>query len=544
MPLREMEACMLKRSRHLLGVVSISVVSLVSTTLVMTSGSTMASASSSNSLTWGITSSDPSLDPGLVYAIDPNIVTASMCNSLLQFGPQGQLLPELASSWKQTSPTTYVYNLVHNAKFWDGKPVTAADVAFSVNRIASPTLASPLLSLLQSGNIKKAVVSGAWQVTIQLTKPSPIAQDLPATPVGQVVEQAAATKWGKAFGSTPSKVMCSGPFKPVRFVQGSVTVLDAVTNYWDTMHKPQIKSITFQVVSNAETLIAGLRSGAINGTYDLPARDALTLASDKSLKVQTVPFGGDTNYLSPNVMKGPFSNPLVRRAFNLAVPRAALATSVDGAQGRPLRDIETPALFTDHIPLYTAMYNALPNPVSPNLTEAKKLIAQAHAKGETVTIGVEISLTSDTVSAALQQVGQSIGLNVKIEKLTPTAFGNISYSATCPRPVDALLNWWNPDFPAPSAEIVPPLSSNFSDVSCYFSKTFDSLRNAWSASANGTVAQANATIAMIKRLTSDDVYIPLYVDPLVMVEPSNLTGYTQTQVFVYQDMPDQVHFTS
>jgi len=544
MPLREMEACMLKRSRHLLGVVSISVVSLVSTTLVMTSGSTMAAASSSKSLTWGITSSDPSLDPGLVYAIDPNIVTAAMCNSLLQFGPQGQLLPELASSWKQTSPTTYVYNLVHNAKFWDGKPVTAADVAFSVNRIASPSLASPLLSLLQSGNIKKAVVSGAWQVTIQLTKPSPIAQELPATPVGQVVEQAAATKWGKAFGSAPNKVMCSGPFKPVRFVQGSVTVLNAVSNYWDAMHKPQIKSITFQVVSNAETLIAGLRSGAINGTYDLPARDALTLASDKSLKVQTVPLGGDTNYLSPNVMKGPFANPLVRRAFNLAVPRSALATSVDGAQGRPLRDIETPALFTDHNPLYMAMYNALPNPVSPNLTEAKKLIAQAHAKGETVTIGVEISLTSDTVSAALQQVGQSIGLNVKIEKLTPTAFGNISYSATCPRPVDALLNWWNPDFPAPSAEVVPPLSSNFSDVSCYFSKTFDSLRNAWSASPNGTVAQANATIAMIKRLTSDDVYIPLYVDPLVMVEPSNLTGYTQTQVFVYQDMPDQVHFTS
>jgi hypothetical protein len=29
-----------------------------------------------------------------------------------------------------------------------------------------------------------------------------------------------------------------------------------------------------------------------------------------------------------------------------------------------------------------------------------------------------------------------------------------------------------------------------------------------------------------------------------MVEPSNLTGYTQTQVFVYQDFPDQVQFTS
>ena len=86
-----------------------------------------ATAAASKSLTWGITSLDASLDPGLVYAIDPNVITAAMCNSLLQFGPQGQLEPELASSWKQTSPTTYVYNLVHDARFWDGNPVTATE---------------------------------------------------------------------------------------------------------------------------------------------------------------------------------------------------------------------------------------------------------------------------------------------------------------------------------------------------------------------------------------------------------------------------------
>ncbi len=199
-----------------------------SSTLVATTGSVPAGASTSGSLTWGITSIDPSLDPGLVYAIDPNIITAAMCNSLLQFGPNGQLEPELATSWKQTSPTTYVYNLVHNARFWDGNPVTAADVAFSVNRIASPKLASPLLSLLQTGNIKKAVVSGKWQVTIELTSANPIAQDLPATPIGQVVEESVAQKWGSAFGSAPNKVMCSGPFRPVKYLQGSETVLDAV----------------------------------------------------------------------------------------------------------------------------------------------------------------------------------------------------------------------------------------------------------------------------------------------------------------------------
>ena len=252
-----------------------------------------ARSAASNSLTWGITSLDSSLDPGLVYNIDPNVVTAAMCNALLQFGPQGQLEPELATSWKQTSPTSYTYNLVHTARFWDGNPVTAADVAYSVNRIASPKLASPLLSLLQTGSVKNAVATGKWQVTINLSAPNPIAADLPATPVGQVVEKSAVEKWGLAFGSTTAKTMCSGPFRPVQYVKGAETVLDAVPNYWDKSAQPKIKSITFTQVNDAEALIAGLRSGAISGTFDLPAREALTLAGDSSLAVNYVRLGGD-----------------------------------------------------------------------------------------------------------------------------------------------------------------------------------------------------------------------------------------------------------
>jgi len=503
-----------------------------------------ATVASSSSLNWGITSIDPSLDPGDVYAIDPNIITAAMCNSLVQFNSKGQLAPELASSWKQTSPTTFVYNLVHNAKFWDGNPVTAEDAAYSMNRIASPKLASPLLSLLQTGNIKDATAKGKWQVVVHLTKPNPIAQDLPATPIGQVVEKKFVEKYGLKFGTTPATTMCSGPFKPVAYVKGAHTTLDAVKNYWDKAHAPKIKSITYTTVNDAEALIAGLRSGSINGTFDLPARDALSLSSDSSLKVAYVPYGGDVNYLSPNVEKGPFKNPLVREAFNLAIPRSALATAVDGKYGRPLDLVETPALFTDHQKQYMAAYNALGVPNTPNVAKAKQLIAKAHAKGETVNIAIEQSLTSDTVGAELQQVGQSIGLNVKVNKLTPSAFGNVSYSGKCPRTVDALTNWWNPDFPAPSAELVPPLASVYSDVSCYYSPTWNKLRNAWAATKNGSMAQVHATIALMKQVTKDNVYIPMYSDPLVMVSPSNLKGYTQTQVFVYQDFPDQVSFGS
>ena len=177
------------RAAALVAVAAVAGATAVSSSARSAHSHSTATAASSSSLTWGITSIDPSLDPGDVYAIDPNIVTAAMCNSLLQFNSQGQLAPELASSWKQTNPTTFVYNLVHNAKFWDGNPVTAADAAYSMNRIASPKLASPLLSLLQTGNIKDATANGKWQVVVHLTKPNPIAQDLAATPIGQVVEK-------------------------------------------------------------------------------------------------------------------------------------------------------------------------------------------------------------------------------------------------------------------------------------------------------------------------------------------------------------------
>ena len=129
--------------RRLGGVAALA--GLMSSMMSFTPVSTRAEAQAapSGTLTWGITSIDSSLDPGLLYALDPNVVSAAECNSLVQYGPQGQLEPELASSWKQTSPTTIVYNLVHDARFWDGDPVTPRDVAFSVNRIFNPTLANP-----------------------------------------------------------------------------------------------------------------------------------------------------------------------------------------------------------------------------------------------------------------------------------------------------------------------------------------------------------------------------------------------------------------
>jgi ABC-type transport system substrate-binding protein len=52
---------------------------------------------------------EASLDP--TKNINANAVTALSLETLLEFGAHGQLEPYLATSWAQTSPTTYVYHL-------------------------------------------------------------------------------------------------------------------------------------------------------------------------------------------------------------------------------------------------------------------------------------------------------------------------------------------------------------------------------------------------------------------------------------------------
>ena len=87
-------------------------------------------------LTIGTTFPEPNLDETKNnYA---HLITSLGLEKLMQIGPQGQLEPDLAASMTQASPVTYVFHLRHGVKFWDGNPLTAADVAYSLNYERSP----------------------------------------------------------------------------------------------------------------------------------------------------------------------------------------------------------------------------------------------------------------------------------------------------------------------------------------------------------------------------------------------------------------------
>ncbi|MBP6208266.1 MAG: hypothetical protein KA473_02440, partial [Anaerolineales bacterium] len=78
-------------------------------------------------------------DPATTYSSGDKLVFSG----LVSFDPSLNLTPDLASTWEVNEDgTVYTFHLRENAKFHNGRQVTAGDVVYSWERAASPELAS------------------------------------------------------------------------------------------------------------------------------------------------------------------------------------------------------------------------------------------------------------------------------------------------------------------------------------------------------------------------------------------------------------------
>src|SRR5690349_1529379 len=78
-------------------------------------------------------------DPMAQNELLTNSINGHVYESLIVRDKKLQLIPGLAVSWKQTSPTTWVFNLRKGVKFHDGSDFTADDVVFSILRLQGKT---------------------------------------------------------------------------------------------------------------------------------------------------------------------------------------------------------------------------------------------------------------------------------------------------------------------------------------------------------------------------------------------------------------------
>ena len=106
---------------------------------------------------------------------------------------------------------TQVYTLRTDVTFWDGTPMTAKDVAYSLDRQRNPDNGSYFASYY--AHVKSVEATGPDQVTVRFTQPDAMFEQAMSTAAGAVSQQAFTERGGENFGTPQTGVMCTGPFE-------------------------------------------------------------------------------------------------------------------------------------------------------------------------------------------------------------------------------------------------------------------------------------------------------------------------------------------
>ena len=222
-----------------------------------------------DAITWNLpTGEPPILDPAQSAVENISTVVGNMCESLFRFDHDYGLQPALAESVEQTDDRTYVFTLREGVTFWDGTPVTADDVVYSVLRTLDPQVASPWAGWAAA--FQSITATDDRTVTLTLTRPDPLAENYFALPAFTVVSQAFAEQAGPAFGTAGAGIMCTGPYEFSSWTQGQSIEITRNDDWWDSGTEVRVGKATFTFTTDPAAQSASLRSGETDGQWHVP----------------------------------------------------------------------------------------------------------------------------------------------------------------------------------------------------------------------------------------------------------------------------------
>lgn len=219
-------------------------------------------------VTWNLWEGEPNtVDPYHSADDKENTVNSNMCETLLAIQPDFSIKPNLATSWDNPDPLTWILHLRSGVTFWDGTAMTAADVAYSMEKNRTDT--TSFYNYLY-GRVASVTASAPDQVTIKLRKPDYLFIDELADYAGVVVSKAFYQAHPTTAGTPDVGVLCTGPFKFKSWTKGDNITLERYDNYWDKTRTPKVKTLIFKFLTDEAAITNALLSGQLDGTYKPP----------------------------------------------------------------------------------------------------------------------------------------------------------------------------------------------------------------------------------------------------------------------------------
>jgi peptide/nickel transport system substrate-binding protein len=176
-----------------------------------------------------------------------------------------ETIPSLAESWEGSDDgLTWTYTLREGLKWSDGEPLTAEDIAYTINRSREEEW------LNHSATVVNITAEATDDRTVVLTSSEPDPK-LPTMDVYIVPKHVYEKISAKELRKYPARDgVGSGPFTLTEWQKGQFWRMEANPNYWGG--KPAIDEVVFRVFRNPAAMVAALRKGEIDAAHDVPSQ--------------------------------------------------------------------------------------------------------------------------------------------------------------------------------------------------------------------------------------------------------------------------------
>ncbi|MFJ9008556.1 ABC transporter substrate-binding protein [Streptomyces canus] len=449
------------------------------------------------------------LDPIKLADYPEETILPNMCEGLLRFSPHYKLEPALAQRWKYTSPTELTLMLRKGVKFWDGTPMTADDVVYSLRRNLDPDEASNYAYLFSK--VKKVAATDADTVTITFSQPAPTFVSALTMNGGAIMSKAFGKKAGADLGSPKTGVMCTGPFKFTSYDGSSKLVMTRNLNYWDAGHAALARTFTFEFPADSSALVNGLKSGQIEGGFSIPSSLLRDLNGVSSGRVYVGDKG--TSPVSVGLLmisaEGPSAQPVLRQALSRAIDRTAIADKVYYGAADSLYDAAGSGLWGYATHTYKAAADQLAKKYSYDTAAAKKLAKSVPGASKPLSLAYPADSQYTALATAIQQEAKAVGIDIELRALSLQQYGNLFADAGARAKYDMMITKNYVEAPEPlEMETITAIPGGATNMSNYDNAQVAKLLDQ-ASQASDRQKRATLVTEAAKQINTDLPTIPL-----------------------------------
>ncbi|MFA4965069.1 MAG: ABC transporter substrate-binding protein [Thermoleophilia bacterium] len=342
-------------------------------------------------------------DPALFAGAVPDIqLQAQVYEKLVTLGADFTVQPALATEWSSADGKVWVFKLRDGVTFSNGKAFTADDVVYTMDRLRSKELGSPMADVYS--NIVSVEATDPATVTFTLES---VDAEFPAS-----LTDYRTLMLCKDVADPAKEMVGTGPFVLESISAEDRAILKKNPSYWGTDAEgnklPYLDEVDFIYSPDIAGQVEGLQGGTLNWVGGLTAEQKQTVETNTSLKTVSTP----TNYcfeLQIRTDQKPGSDLRVRQAIMAGTDRQAIIDLV--APG-----LAEPGNGTLVGPAYAADY--LDTSVAYDPEKAKQLLADAgYASGLEIKLVAQTADPVPAIATAWQAQMKSIGVDVSIQQV-------------------------------------------------------------------------------------------------------------------------------